>query len=379
MVIIKHFALAVLFSLLLCSTVQAQRLEPFSSGFKKPVSITHAGDGSGRLFVIEQGGLIKVISGGKVNDHPFLDLRDVVSPSTGERGLFDLAFHPDYRTNGQLLVHYTDKQGNSVVARYHVSEDLQRADPDSGSIVLFQPQPWANHNGGEITFGPDGYLYIGLGDGGSVPGLGDSLDAAQNRAKLHGTILRIDIDTQDTYKIPKDNPFVGVSGARPEIWAYGLRNPWRFSFDRLTGDLYIGDVGRNKFEEIDFQPASSPGGENYGWDRMEAEICFPSDAECSTDGLTLPILSYPHSAETGFAVTGGYVYRGRRLPQLVGNYLFGDFVSGRIWVSSRQTGGAWRMSLLLETGLNISTFGEDERGELYLVDYREGTLYKLVP
>ena len=350
-------------------------LEPFADGFTQPLFVTHAGDGSGRLFLVEQRGQVRVIEDGEVREEPFLDVSDLIS-CCGERGLLGLAFHPGFEENGLFYVNYTNTSGNTVVAEYRASDDLTEADPDSSTTLLTVPQPYGNHNGGHLAFGPDGYLYVGLGDGGSG---GDPEENGQDLSTLLGALLRIDVDggaDSEPYGVPESNPFVNTEGARPEIWAYGLRNPWRFSFDRETGDLWIGDVGQNAWEEIDFQPVSSAGGENYGWDVMEGAHCFEPDTGCDETGLVLPVLEYPHSQ--GSSVTGGYRYRGAALPDLVGTYFFGDFTSGRIWGATEGEEG-WSSSELLDTDFRISTFGEDEAGELYVVDYSGGTVYRLTP
>jgi glucose/arabinose dehydrogenase len=261
-----------------------------------------------------------------------------------------------------------------VVARYRlIAGDPNAADPASEEVILTVPQPFANHNGGQLAFGPDGYLYIGMGDGGSA---GDPLNNGQSTGTLLGKILRIDVEggTALPYDVPPDNPFVGVAGYRPEIWALGMRNPWRLSFDRGTGDLYIGDVGQNLYEEIDFQPAGDNVGRNYGWNIMEGASCFGS-ATCSTAGLTLPVFVYDHSL--GCSVTGGHVYRGAAFPSLKGIYLFGDYCSGRIW-GMRQTGAAWDNAPLLAPALNISTFGKDEAGNVYVANHANGDLWRIV-
>ena len=338
---------------------------PFVEGLSQPVALENAGDGSGRLFVLEQEGLIRVIQDGVLQDTPFLDITgDTVIGS--ERGLLGLAFHPDYKNNGLFYINFTDANGATVIAEYSVSADPQVADVNTERILLSVPQPYGNHNGGAVVFGPDGYLYIGMGDGGSG---GDPENRSQNLSELLGKILRIDV-SGEPYSVPADNPFVGKDGA-DEIWAYGVRNPWRMSFDREQGDLYIADVGQNAFEEVSFQSAESTGGENYGWRIMEGFNCF--EKGCSQEGLTLPILEYPHSE--GRSITGGYVYRGEALPDLVGSYIYGDFVSGRVWLAQR-SGEVWTNDLLQETGLTVSSFGEDEAGELYLVNYG-GSVHRL--
>ncbi len=356
----------------------AYTLRLVAQGFDKPVYVTHAGDGSGRLFVVEQGGMIRIIRDGAILPQAFLDLTGIAVDNTFERGLLGLAFHPRYAENGQFFVNYTDSNGDTAVVRYTTSaDDPNRADPQSAQIVLQVEQPYSNHNGGDIVFGPDGYLYIGMGDGGSA---GDPRGNGQSLTTLLGKMLRLDavsprsdgVDGGEPYAIPPDNPFAGRSTTRPEIWAYGLRNPWRFSFDRATGDLYIADVGQNAYEEVNFQPAGSPGGENYGWDLMEG--LHPFEGQPS-DALTLPVAEYAQS-EGGCSVTGGYVYRGQALPELQGVYFFGDYCSGLVWALHRTADGAWERALFMNTGLNISSFGEDEAGELYVVDHG-GAVYQL--
>jgi glucose/arabinose dehydrogenase len=278
-------------------------LQPVAVGLANPVAITNAGDGSGRLFITLQAGRIVIYDGTRVLPTPFLDITPLVS-SGGERGLLSVAFHPNYRTNGVFFVDYTNTDGNTVIARYSVSQDANIADPNSAAILLTITQPFANHNGGQLQFGPDGYLYIGMGDGGSG---GDPSNNAQNLGTLLGKILRIDVDGASPYAIPADNPFVGVPSTLPEIWAYGLRNPWRFSFDRLTGDLFIADVGQDSWEEVDFQPAGSQGGENYGWRLMEGNHCYNPPTNCDPGGLTPPILEYEHGTNdaNGCSISGG--------------------------------------------------------------------------
>ncbi len=273
-------------------------------------------------------------------------------------------------------MNYTNTVGETVIARYAVSANPNVADPQSAQILLTIPQPFSNHNGGQLQFGPDGYLYIGTGDGGSG---GDPQNNGQSLGTLLGKILRIDVDRSSLYAIPPDNPFVRRNGAKREIWAFGLRNPWRFSFDRLTGDMFIGDVGQASWEEIDFQQANSRGGENYGWRLMEGKHCFNPSTNCDPGTLTLPIVEYDHSL--GCSVTGGYRYRGARLPQLFGSYLYGDFCSGRIWRAARTSRGRWTTAELLDSPYMISTFGEDEAGELYLAHYTQdatAAIYRFV-
>ena len=348
-------------------------VETFAEGFAQPTSITHAGDGSGRLFVTERSGLIKVIEDGAVVEEPFLDVSDLVTTGGGEQGLLGLAFHPEYAGNGQFFVNYTDTGGDTVVARYLVSEDPNRVDPDSAAAVITVEQTFANHNGGQLKFGPDGYLYVGMGDGGSG---GDPRGDGQNLATLLGAMLRLDVDTQEPYAVPPDNPFVEDAGARDEIWAYGLRNPWRFSFDRETGDLWIADVGQSHWEEVNLQPAGSEGGDNYGWNIMEGTHCFPPGSECDPTGLTLPVLEYENT-RTNCSVTGGYRYRGEEMPELAGIYFFSDYCSGTLWGATEDAGGEWAFETLLETNFRVSTFGEDEDGELYIADYASGVIARL--
>ncbi|MFZ5816595.1 MAG: PQQ-dependent sugar dehydrogenase [Bacillota bacterium] len=349
--------------------VPAIKLELLVDGLSGPIAMTHAGDGSGRLFVLEQKGRVRVIEGGRLLPEPYLDLTDRVNSRANEQGLLGLAFHPQYRENGVLYIHYTGAKGETVISRFRRSaRDPGKGDPASEEVLLTVEQPYANHNGGTILFGPDGYLYIALGDGGSG---GDPGNRAQNLESLLGKILRIDVGTAGSYRIPASNPFVGRPG-RDEIWAYGLRNPWRISFDRVTGDLWIADVGQNEIEEINRQPAASRGGENYGWKAYEGSRRYASAVEAP--GAVFPVAEYTHR-EGGCSVTGGYVYRGRRHLELTGVYLYADFCSGKIW-GLRNQGGVWSVSLLLESGLNIPAIGEDEAGELYVID-RSGALYRV--
>ncbi len=347
------------------------------TGLTKPVSITHANDGSGRLFITLQGGKVLVFDGRQLLPNPFLDISLLVS-TAGEQGLFNVAFHPDYIHNGFLFLNYTRTDGATVVARYRVSADPNVADPASATILLTVPQPFTNHNGGQLQFGPDGYLYIGMGDGGSS---GDPSNFAQNPTSLLGKLLRIDVNSSFPYTIPPDNPFVGSPQARSEIWATGLRNPWRFSFDHQTGDMFIADVGQLKWEEMNFQPASSPGGENYGWRLMEASHCYEPAINCNNGSLELPILEYEH-ALGNCSITGGYRYRGLKNPRLYGYYLYADFCSGRIWGAVRDDKGIWSSTELLDSEYRISTFGEDESGEIYFAHWtpndNNGAIYLIL-
>jgi glucose/arabinose dehydrogenase len=344
-------------------------LEPvIEDGLVRPDYLTQAGDD--RLFVVEQPGRIRIIRGGQLLDRPFLDITDKVSTNGNERGLLSVAFQPDYQANGQFFVNYTRQpDGATVIERYMVSQDdPDRADDQSGKVILTIAQPQANHNGGLIKFGPDGYLYIGMGDGGGQGDRHGPIGNGQNRDVLLGKLLRIDVTHQDTYAVPPTNPF------NTEVWAYGLRNPWRFSFDRATGDLYIADVGQNTYEEVDFQAASSKGGENYGWRSMEGLHCYDPQEGCDRSELVLPIAEYSH-AEGGCSITGGYVYRGSKYPALQGAYFFGDYCSGIIWSLQRE-GDQWQMTKRLEADRRISSFGEDVNGELYVIDHGGG-VYRL--
>ncbi len=342
-------------------------LDLVAGGFVKPVAVTGAEDGSGRLFVVEQSGKIVIVGG-----DTFLDISSRVVDTENEEGLLGLAFHPDFSTNGYFYVNYTyDVPGSTAdmtrVSRFQVSAaDPDLADAGSELILLEIDQPYDNHNGGDLHFGPDGYLYIATGDGG---GSGDPGDRARKLDNLLGKILRIDVDGGSPYVIPADNPFVGDGAARGEIWAYGLRNPWRFSFDRANGDLFIGDVGQGTREEIDAQPASSAGGENYGWRCMEGDQVF-NQASCTGETLTLPILVYDHSL--GCSVTGGFLYRGN-IGGLHGRYVFADYCSGRIWFGAPGVGG-WTADEWSVEGFGQSSFGESDGGELYVTDRDNGTV-----
>jgi glucose/arabinose dehydrogenase len=331
--------------------------------FTAPTDIRNAGDGSGRLFVLEQPGRIRIVKDNQLLDAPFLDITDRVGSNGSEQGLLGLAFHPKFSQNGYFYVNYTDQKGDTHISRFTASGDS--TDPASEKQLLFVDQPFPNHNGGALSFGPDGFLYIGLGDGGSQ---GDPYGNGQSTNTLLGKILRIDVDNGDPYGIPVDNPFANGGGSK-EIWAYGLRNPWRISFDRATSDLWIGDVGQSQWEEIDFVPAGTPGGLNFGWNKMEGMHPYKNNNQPI---LTLPIVQYPHGAEC--SVTGGYVYRGAALPEWQGIYFYGDYCSGKIW--GLINGPSKRPKLLFDIGLKVSTFGEDEAGELYVADYN-GAIYRL--
>lgn len=355
-------------------------LTPVVENLAAPLFVTHAGDGSNRLFVVEKAGTIRIITNGALLDTPFLDITDRVNNNANEQGLLGLAFSPDYANSGFFFVNYTDSNGDTVVARYQVdANQADQADPASEFVVLQIDQPAANHNGGMVAFGPDGYLYIGMGDGG---GSGDRYGNGQNPATLLGKMLRLDVttDPQQPYTVPTDNPWVTAdwngTDVRDEIWAFGLRNPWRYSFDRATGDLWIGDVGQNQWEEINYTAAGS-GGLNYGWPIMEASSCYSSSSDdCTQADLILPVAEYEHRGHC--SVTGGYVYRGAQFPALQGVYLYGDYCSGTLWATWSADGTGWNTALLLESDTTLSSFGEDEVGELYITDLANGVLSQVV-
>jgi hypothetical protein len=346
-------------------------------GLDRPTSIAHAGDD--RLFLTLQSGLVAIVERDALRPEPFLDIRSLVTrDGGGEQGLLGLAFHPRFAQNGYFFVDYTDRLGAVVVARYRVSDEPQRADPASGRILLTIPKPFANHNGGQLQFGPDGYLYVSVGDGG---GAGGPSCFSQRTESLLGKILRIDVDANveapPYHGIPADNPFPGSP-----VWAMGLRNPWRFSFDRRTGDLWIGDVGQNTREEIDLQPAGTPGGRNFGWKPMEGSLCFSSSScpvgtpPCGSPDLALPVLEYgPSQGEC--SVIGGYVSRAPSLPHVWGTYFFGDLCSGRLWAAERR-GGSWEVRQLPVSIPSVDTFGEDRDGNLWVATHA-GELFELVP
>jgi glucose/arabinose dehydrogenase len=327
--------------------------ETVVSGLDRPVNLQHAGDGSSRLFIIEKVGRIRIVQDGSLIDFPFLNIIDRVGSGGNEQGLLGLAFHPDYAENGLFFVNYTDRDGDTVIARYQVTADPNIADPNSEMVLLHVSQPFQNHNGGVLAFGPDGYLYAGLGDGGAA---GDPQGNAQNLDTFLGKILRLDVDTAEPYAIPAENPFGN------EIWAYGLRNPWRLSFDSQTGDLYIGDVGQNQWEEIDYLPAGSPGGMNFGWDYLEGTHPYEGSPPQNAQ-LVPPVAEYDHGQ--GCSVTGGYVYRGT-MPEWNGIYLYGDYCSGIVW-GLIQSNGGWQNQVLYSGVGRITSFGQDESGEVYLI------------
>ncbi len=351
------------------------RLQEVAAGLTFPLYLTAPPGDLTRLFIVEKAGSIRIVKNGTLLATAFLDISGQVS-NVGEQGLLGLAFDPNYASNGRFFVHYTDPIGNTRVSSFQVSGDPDIANAGSEQIILTAIQPYANHNGGQLGFGPDGMIYLGLGDGGSG---GDPQGRGQDRSDLLGSILRLDVQAGSSYSLPPDNPFIGQAGVRPEIWSYGLRNPWRFSFDRGTGDLYIADVGESRFEEVDVSPAAEGAGKggNFGWNLMEGKHCF-NTTPCNQAGLTLPVHEYNHGQ--GCSITGGYVYRGSAIPALQGLYFFADFCQG--WVRSfRLAGGAateltdWRV---LQPGGSITSFGEDAAGELYLMS-ANGGVFKIVP
>jgi glucose/arabinose dehydrogenase len=347
-----------------------------AGGLEAPTDLQSAPGDRSRLFVVEQGGRIRVIRDGALLGDAFLDIRNRVS-SGAERGLLGLAFHPRYAENGRFFVNYTNLAGDTRVAEYRRSANADAADPASERVLIAEQQPFPNHNGGGLAFGNDGRLFIGLGDGGSA---GDPLNNGQNQFTRLGKVLRIDVDAGTPYALPADNPFASQPGLAKEVWAWGLRNPWRISVDRATGDLYIGDVGQDRREEIDVGLASRGGGENYGWRITEGTLCHNPTANCGTAGLTPPATEYDHTL--GCAVAGGYVYRGCRLPGYQGTYFYGDFCTSMIRSFRLVNGLAadqrdWSSSLSRGVGA-ISAFGIDADGELYIVDH-DGRILKIVP
>ena len=330
-----------------------------ASVLTRPVDIQPAKDGSDRLFIIEKLGRIRIYENAQLSSESFLDITDRVNDSGNEMGLLGLVFHPNYEQNGFFYVNYTGDGGNTRISRFQASGNV--ADPNSETVLMLIEQPYPNHNGGGLDFGPDGYLYAGLGDGGLA---GDPHKNGQNKTALLGKILRIDVNSGTPYSIPSDNPFGN------EVWAYGLRNPWRISFDRVTGDLWIGDVGQGEWEEIDYLPAGSQGGANFGWSIMEGNHGYDGDAQ---PGLLLPVAEYSHS-EGGCSVTGGYVYRGS-MPEWQGIYLYGDYCSGIVWGLIQSVDG-WQSQVMFETGVTITSFGQDESGEIYLAS-DDGNVYIL--
>ena len=352
----------------------AARLEPIVSGLSSPLYLTAPPGDLNRLFIVEQTGAIRIVKNGALLPTPFLDISDRISAG-GEQGLLGLAFYPDYANSGRFIVHYTNPAGDTHLSIFQVSGDPDLADAASEQVILTADQPYANHNGGQVAFGPDGFLYLGLGDGGAA---NDPEGRAQNLSDLLGSILRVDVQSGTSYTVPGDNPFVGQAGIQPEVWSYGLRNPWRFSFDRATGDLYIADVGQDRYEEVDVAAASEGGGKgvNYGWNITEGDHCL-GGGECNQTGLTAPDFEYEHAQ--GCSITGGYVYRGAAVPAIQGLYFYGDFCQG--WVRSfRYAAGSvtevtdWPS---LRPGGPVLSFGEDAAGELYVMS-SSGGVFKVI-
>jgi glucose/arabinose dehydrogenase len=359
-----------LFPALFATCLAAQPQLEFTqvSNHRTVVDIANAGDGTGRLFLVRQPGTIHINLAGDDLETPFLNISGRVMDLGEEQGLLSVAFPPNYEVSGYFYAWYTGLGGGMVLSRFRVTEDPNVADPDSEQILLIVPQPFDNHNGGRLQFGPDGMLYLGLGDGG---GAFDPQNNGQDGSTLLGKLIRIDVDpVHGTYAIPPDNPFVGDGAVLDEIWALGLRNPWRISFDQQTGDLFIADVGQNRLEEVNFQPSTSAGGENYGWDTMEGSQCTGGGA-CDQAGLTLPVAEYDH--DLGCSITGGEVYRGGVYPGMQGLYFFGDFCTGRVWGLSRD-GDTWTTTLLADTAHNILTFGLGEDGSVYMASQASGIL-----
>ena len=389
--------LLLLFSSIIMGQSISLSSELVSDGFKKPVFVISYPTDASILYVVEQAGRIIVLDSGQKKSKPFFNInKRVVNPFRpgDERGLLGFAFHPDHENNKKFYINYIDNDGQTIVSEF-IAESKYKADHNSERVLLKLEQPYGNHNGGHIEFGKDGYLYIAIGDGGAA---GDPLDSGQDLTSLFGKVIRIDINGSP-YSIPKSNPFYGIKNAREEIWAWGLRNVWRFSFDKKTGDIYYGDVGQNKWEEVNFEPASSSGGNNYGWRHMEASYCFEPKENCKRDGMVLPIIEYPNDAYhpafalgrknqlnvEGCSVTGGYVYRGKKLKGFEGVYFFGDYCSGNIWSFKVKDGKANAFKNRTEE-INIadgeftnyiSSFGQDADGEIYIVDYN-GAVYKII-
>ena len=371
--LILPLALAAFLSLPAAAELELELVVPAAGS---PVAVTHA---NGEVYVTLQDGRVELLQGNSLLSS-FLDISDRTE-ADGERGLLSVAFHPDFAENGYVFAYYTNLAGDVTISRFRVLGSSTVASPGTEKILLTVPEPFANHNGGQLQFGPDGYLYAALGDGG---GTNDPMCRAQDMSTLLGKMIRIDVDqnvdTAPYYGIPADNPFVGDDGIPDEIWASGLRNPWRFSFDRQTGDLYIGDVGQSEREEVNFEPAGSAGGRNYGWKMMEGNLCRNQDGGCMTaipgcdaPAYTPPAFDYDHSAGD-CSITGGYVYRGNALPDLVGAYIYGDFCSGRLW-AARQVGSEWQTEELAPNARFLTTFGEGPDGEIYLA--AGGSLYRL--
>lgn len=349
-------------------------LSPFANGFTLPTSIVATNTkADSRLFISEQTGKIRIVgSSGQITSQSFLDITQKVL-NNGEMGLLGLVFSPNYDTNGFFYINYVNKDQETIIARYKVSSNPNAADLKSEKIILRIKQPYTNHNGGDLKFGPDGYLYIALGDGGSG---GDPQNRAQDKNSLFGKILRIDVNKGDPYSIPPTNPFINKPDTRPEIWAYGLRNPWRISFDKISGDLYIADVGQNSIEEVDVQKANSKGGENYGWRCYEGNQPYDGQGCLPKSNYATPIFEYDHQ-EGRCSVTGGFVYRGSLYPAFEGKYFYSDFCSGQLYYADN-VNNKWQQNLITKTTYSISTFGQDNQNELYFADYHDGNIYKII-
>ena len=349
-------------------------LIPIAFGFDDPVHVTNAGDGTGRLFVVEKSGRVQIVQFGERLDEPFLDITDLVTVFGQEQGLLSIVFHPEFTTNGAFYVNYTDGSGATTIARYRAGPGENRADAGSGLVLLTIDQPFQNHNGGGMAFGPDGHLYVGMGDGGSA---NDPYGAGQDLDSLLGKMLRFDPSNPDVLAIPASNPFVGDPAARDEIWAYGLRNPWRFTFDRETGDLFIADVGQNAVEEVHFVARADLDGPalNFGWNVLEASACF-KELDCDRAGMELPVAEY--GRDGGCSITGGFVYRGSEQPALWGVYIYGDWCTGRFWGLAPDGAGGWRNEIVGTADIGLSSFGEEESGEMFATGLFSGGLYELV-
>ncbi len=398
LLLISHMLKLILFifPILLIGQMPLLSSVQIADGFKKPLYVTSYPTDANLLYVVEQAGRIMIIQNGKKLKSPFLDIKkQVVDPSRpgDERGLLGFAFHPDHTENGKFYINYMNNEGYTVVSEF-TTQNKKKADHTSERILFDLKQPYGNHNGGHMAFGPEGFLYITIGDGGKA---GDPNNAGQDLNTIFGKVIRIDVN-QAPYGIPETNPFYGQENKRGEIWAWGLRNVWRFSFDRENGDIYYGDVGQNKWEEVNYEPGSSRGGVNYGWRIMEANHCYDPEENCPKTGLTIPILEYPNDANymrtltgmdqpdvDGCSVTGGYVYRGKQIEGLQGTYFFGDYCSGNIWSFKVEHGKAVEFQNRTEE-INlaggeftnyISSFGEDADGELYIIDYNGG-VYKII-
>ncbi len=369
---LRVILLATLSAYFIAMDVLAVELERYVGGLDSPILLTHSGDSSNRIFVVEKTGKIFTYSHLGKEKHLFLDVEPLITTRGNEQGLLSISFHPNYSENGYLFLFYTATNGDNTLARLTIQPpDAKQINLETLEVLIAQEDPASNHNGGMLAFGKDGYLYLGLGDGGRG---GDPWNNAQNLETLLGKMIRIDVNQPNGYSIPETNPFLGEANILPEIWAYGLRNPWRHSFDRQTGDLWIADVGQNKWEEIHWQSSSSQGGENYGWRLMEGNHCYLPKKDCEIDGLIKPVAEYAH--QYGCSITGGYVYRGNKIKQLYGKYIFGDFCAGTIWFVDQESD--FEIQKLMDTELKISSFGEDAEGGLYVLDY-QGSIFKIVP